>query len=490
MLRSLDHLLGYRIACSNGDIGTVEDFFLVDDEWTVRYFIVAAGGWLDRKHVLLSPEVVQGVDDTKREIEVSLTREVVYNSPEMDSDKPVTRQKEILLAEHYGWKPYWTPDPFLTVGLPSDRLEIDALLPGGNPHLRSFREIQTYAVQGGTVTGFATDFIVDDLRWQITGIVISKERTRGEPTVLILPNWVRQIDWTNRVIRVESNGSTENELPAFDFSAAVNARVFLHHLDYHGRLHHSSTVPPDQKEVRGMKRLLDNILGYRVLTPDGEIGRIYDFLFDDSLWILRYLVIETGNLLNRRRVLIAPNATTGIHDARGQIAVNLSHAQVQSSPDIDTDKPVSRQQEILMNAHYGWPAYWSPESLLVIGPAVPSLEPVQLHSEGDPHLRSFREVSTYDLKHGEEIVAKVRDFVVDVPDWSLSGVVVSEGGWLNSRKVELPPNILNGISWANRAFSSNLSTEDLRKLPAFNPASLVNSEVRLVFFDYYGKPVN
>ena len=35
------------------------------------------------------------------------------------------------------------------------------------------------------------------------------------------------------------------------------------------------------------------------------------------------------------------------------------HLSIKNSPDIDTDKPVSRQQEISLIDYYQWPAYWS-----------------------------------------------------------------------------------------------------------------------------------
>jgi hypothetical protein len=96
-----------------------------------------------------------------------------------------------------------------------------------------------------------------------------------------------------------------------------------------------------------MQRTLENILGYRLLARDGEIGTVFDFFLDDSVWRLRYLVVETGSWLNRRRVLIAPIALGAIDGVKRAIAVNLTRDQVESSPGLDTDKPVSRQEETI-----------------------------------------------------------------------------------------------------------------------------------------------
>ena len=46
------------------------------------------------------------------------------------------------------------------------------------------------------------------------------------------------------------------------------------------------------------------------------------------------------------------------------IPVNLTEEQVKNSPEIDTEKPVSRQQELKLYGHYPWTNYWGVMSLL------------------------------------------------------------------------------------------------------------------------------
>ena len=75
---------------------------------------------------------------------------------------------------------------------------------------------------------------------------------------------------------------------------------------------------------------------------------MHAFFFDDKTWAIRYLVVDTGAWLPGRRVLISPIAL-GQPDWAGQFfPVKLTMEQVRNSPDIDTDKPVSRQQESLL----------------------------------------------------------------------------------------------------------------------------------------------
>ena len=55
MLRSLKELQGYTISATDGDIGSVHDFYFDDQHWTVRYLVVDTGGWLSGRRVLVSP---------------------------------------------------------------------------------------------------------------------------------------------------------------------------------------------------------------------------------------------------------------------------------------------------------------------------------------------------------------------------------------------------------------------------------------------------
>jgi hypothetical protein len=42
-----------------------------------------------------------------------------------------------------------------------------------------------------------------------------------------------------------------------------------------------------------MLRCLAGIVGNRIEAIDGEIGKVHDFLFDDILWTVRYVVVES-----------------------------------------------------------------------------------------------------------------------------------------------------------------------------------------------------
>jgi hypothetical protein len=87
------------------------------------------------------------------------------------------------------------------------------------------------------------------------------------------------------------------------------------------------------------------IKGYAIAASDGQLGTVSDFLFDDASWLIRWLVVDTGNWLSGRKVLLPPMVLGHPHPTEHEFPVRLTRQQVKDSPDINADQPVSRQME-------------------------------------------------------------------------------------------------------------------------------------------------
>lgn len=107
MLRNLSALEGFPIRALDGEIGRAIDTYFEDYTWTVRYLVVDTGKWLPGRKVLVSPFAVRGIGWTPRHLDVGLTREHVKGSPDIDTDKPVSRQHETAYFDYYGYPYYW-----------------------------------------------------------------------------------------------------------------------------------------------------------------------------------------------------------------------------------------------------------------------------------------------------------------------------------------------------------------------------------------------
>src|SRR3954447_16806107 len=97
---------------------------------------------------------------------------------------------------------------------------------------------------------------------------------------------------------------------------------------------------------------------YSLAARDGRIGHIREFYFDDTHWTIRYAVVQAGNWLTGRLVLLSPHALGKINDEDKTISVDLTRDQIRNSPSPESDRPVSRQFEMDYYTYFGWPYYW------------------------------------------------------------------------------------------------------------------------------------
>lgn len=106
-LRSLKAVLGYDIAATDGEIGHVEDFFVDESDWTIRYVLIDTRNWLPGRKVLISPSWVNRVNWRDSQIHVDVPRKRIEESPEYDTAGPIHRSYETHLYEYYDVPGYW-----------------------------------------------------------------------------------------------------------------------------------------------------------------------------------------------------------------------------------------------------------------------------------------------------------------------------------------------------------------------------------------------
>ena len=118
-----------------------------------------------------------------------------------------------------------------------------------------------------------------------------------------------------------------------------------------------------------MLRSLKDLERYDVSASDGDLGRVANFLLDDEHWAIRYLVVDTGVFFDSRRVLVSPISFRRADWATHRFHLALTMARIKSSPSVDLDKPVCRQNEHDQALYYGYPFYWGYIGLWGQGPS-------------------------------------------------------------------------------------------------------------------------
>jgi uncharacterized protein YrrD len=205
---------------------------------------------------------------------------------------------------------------------------------------------------------------------------------------------------------------------------------------------------------------LESLIEATVIATDGALGTVRNFLFDDQSWTIRYLVVDVGSWLKRRAVLVAITAVQQPDWNEKRFHVHLTKQQVRDSPDVDTEKPVSRQQEIAMKEHFGWLAYWEHGQFDLLA-TMPAGREFPVRAKQDPTLRSVCAVQGYEVWATDSEVGCLESFILDDASWHLGYLSVKTGDWLYSRSVLIPTRWVSSVSWAHRRIDVHRSREQI-----------------------------
>ncbi len=264
-----------------------------------------------------------------------------------------------------------------------------------------------------------------------------------------------------------------------------------------------------------MLNAVSSLKGLEIHAKDGALGTVSDFLFDDSTWKVRWMVVDTGRWLTGRKVLIHPSAVISADYGRRQLAVGLTKAQVQDSPDILQDRPVSRQMQNDLYGYYGWDPLWGGGMFggsgmyggAIYGGGMGAIasdfsEPTYFGAsavreaeragagadDGDPHLRSVAEVTGYHLHATDGDIGHVEDVLIDNASWGIRYLVVDTSNWWFGQHVLISPYAVKGVDWFDRHIRLDIARERVRSSPPWSPADDINNEYEHRLHDHYDWP--
>jgi hypothetical protein len=278
MLRSIEELEKYDVQATDGPIGHVRDFFFDDKSWVVRYIVVDTGGWLSNRKVLISPISIGPVESSRKRLEVLLNREQIKNSPDIDTDMPVSRQHEMRNLDYYGHTPYWSGNGLWGAGsFPSlmisdideraapvayeeqhlERSERNSSVESGHinprrngccldgsdesnsakhddPHLRSCKRILNHGIQATDgLIGHVDGFLVDENTWAIRYLIVKTSHWWLGHKVLIVPDWITEVNWFESTVTVDLSRNAVKASPPYEsateFDREQEAALYKHY---------------------------------------------------------------------------------------------------------------------------------------------------------------------------------------------------------------------------------------------------------------------
>jgi hypothetical protein len=188
-----------------------------------------------------------------------------------------------------------------------------------------------------------------------------------------------------------------------------------------------------------MVRTFTEMCGVGIRATDGSIGTVSDLYFDDTTWRVKHCVIDTGRWFADRFVLVPPRALSVFDPGRRELWVRLARSEIRSSRRATTDKPVSRQQPILLTRQGAAPHAF------------------------DRHLRSCRAVLGHRLDAVDGTLGRVGDFAIDDHGWTIRNLILDSHHTNVSAnpRVVVPPQHVDGISWPKARISIHLSRAEV-----------------------------
>ena len=207
---------------------------------------------------------------------------------------------------------------------------------------------------------------------------------------------------------------------------------------------------------------LKELLGHSIHASDGPIGVLEDVYFDDARWVMRYLVVDIGRFIHKRKVLLSTESIDDIDGTLKTVSINHTREEIKHSPDIDICKPVYRQAEEQLANYYGWVVHWIPQHDL----PEPSPDPMPT---GDLHLRSMNNVCSYTLMAFDGRVGQISDFLVDHDGWHLPLAILDTSHYLPVGPVVIPSEHIKGIRVEDREISLALNKDEVAHFPHFDP---------------------
>lgn len=106
-LRSAREIMKYHVDTLEGTVGRVSDLIFSDEDWSVRYLVVAGRPRLRGRKILVAPSWLTRVDRDQAAVATNLARRKIETGPPFDPSHPVSRKYEEKLYDYFGRPKYW-----------------------------------------------------------------------------------------------------------------------------------------------------------------------------------------------------------------------------------------------------------------------------------------------------------------------------------------------------------------------------------------------
>jgi hypothetical protein len=251
--------------------------------------------------------------------------------------------------------------------------------------------------------------------------------------------------------------------------------------------------------------------GCQVRASDGDVGAVKDFLFDDETWTIRWMAVDTGHWLPGRQVFIHPSAIAPLElppkprlpmmspGETLELTVNLTKKQIEAGPHSREDEPVTKDMEALLYDYYGWDPYWGATHFggvvlpnaetRIVGDAVRRGADAETPPiDGVNHLHSVASFKGYYVHALDGDIGHVENVLVDDTNWEIRYLIIATRNWWPGKVVQLAPYAVKDIDWFGEHINMNVSRDQVRSAPAWDPLALADEAREDELHRHFGWP--
>jgi hypothetical protein len=207
--------------------------------------------------------------------------------------------------------------------------------------------------------GKVSEFYFDDATWTIRYLVAETGTWLSNRKVLISSVALGKPDWQSRTFSVNLTCDQVRNSPDIDTERPVYRQHEAKLNEYYqwpryweggyggifgitpypvfeNALPQESSEPTRQDDPH--LRSTRQVIGYHIHADDGEIGHVEDFIVNDENWTIGFLVIDIGNWLPGRKVLVSPKWIKNVNWADTTVYLTHSRQSVQNGLDFDASE--------------------------------------------------------------------------------------------------------------------------------------------------------
>ena len=224
--------------------------------------------------------------------------------------------------------------------------------------------------------GKAEEFYFDDQSWAVRYLIADTGGWLGGRQVLISPYALDPARKDDKAIPVDLTKKQIENSPSWDADKPVSRQYEMQYYSYYdwpaywgGPFMWGASASPQRKgrwsaATRHKEgddlhlRSTKDVTGRTIQARDGEIGHVSDFVVDDEVWAIRYVIVDTRNWWPGKKVLISTQWIERISWEESKVFINLTRQQIKQAPEYTENALITRDYEEELHRHYQREKYW------------------------------------------------------------------------------------------------------------------------------------